>query len=63
VTTYAYIQDPEPHAPTTEEREHIDRFIAAFVAKKGGPPAGTWRVPRVGYCHFMRTRLHWLERP
>jgi hypothetical protein len=39
---------------TTEEREHVDRFVAAFVAKYGTPPAGNWRVPGVGYCSFFK---------
>jgi hypothetical protein len=46
-----YVQR-ENAEPTAEERERIDRFVAAFVAKKGGLPAGTWRVPGVGYCIF-----------
>jgi hypothetical protein len=37
-----------------EERAALDRFVAAFVAKKGLPPAGNWRVPGVGYCSFYK---------
>lgn len=47
------VQQPEPHPPTEAEREHIDRFVASFLAKKGVPPAGHWRVPGVGYCIFL----------
>jgi hypothetical protein len=54
MTTYVLVQDPEPHRPDEAEREHLDRFVAAFVAKKDGPPAGTWRVPGVGYCVFLK---------
>lgn len=39
---------------STEERECVDRFVAAFVLKKGLPPAGNWRVPGVGYCSFFK---------
>lgn len=39
---------------TPERRTAIERFLAAFVAKKGLPPAGEWRVPGVGYCFFVR---------
>jgi hypothetical protein len=64
VTTYVYPFDPGPsRKPSRGERKHIDRFVAAFVVKKGGPPAGTWRVPRVGYCHFLKIRIDHLEAP
>lgn len=49
-----YVMHPEPHAPTDDERQRIDSFVAAFVAKKGGPPAGHWKVPGVGYCVFYK---------
>jgi hypothetical protein len=63
-TTYVYPFDPgPPRTPSDAEREHIDRFVAAFVAKKGLPPAGSWRVPGVGYCHFFKTRIDHLEEP
>jgi len=42
--------------PTDEQRQQIDSFVAAFVAKKGLPPAGNWRVPGVGYCVFWKMR-------
>lgn len=45
---------PEAHEPTETEREHIDRFVASFLAKKGGPPAGHWKVPGVGYVVFHK---------
>jgi hypothetical protein len=49
---YVYVQGPPWHDPTPEERERIDRFVAAFLAKKGVAPVGDWRVPGVGYCSF-----------
>ena len=52
--TYAYVQGPPWHDRSPEEREHIDRFVAAFLAKKGVMPAGDWRVPGVGYCAFYK---------
>jgi hypothetical protein len=64
MTTYVYPFDPgPPRAPSDAERVHIDRFVAAFVVKKGLPPAGSWRVPGVGYCHFFKTRIERLEQP
>jgi hypothetical protein len=54
MTTYVLVQEPEPHRPDEAERSHIDRFVAAFLAKKALPPAGTWRVPGVGYCVFLK---------
>lgn len=54
-TTVVFIQ-ATGQMPTAEQQEHIDRFVAAFVAKKGGPPAGNWRVPGVGYCVFYLQR-------
>ena len=35
---------------TPAEGEAVTRFLASFVAKKGQPPAGEWRVPGVGYA-------------
>jgi hypothetical protein len=49
------------YRPSDEERAHIDRFVAAFVLKKNGPPAGHWKVPGVGYCVFLRSRVEHLE--
>jgi hypothetical protein len=40
MTTYVYLSEPVARKPTEEERKDIDRFVAAFVAKKGCPPAG-----------------------
>ena len=58
ITTYAYVVADAGARPVAEtERAALDAFIAAFVAKKGGPPAGHWRVPGVGYCVFLRTPL------
>lgn len=48
---YVYVQR-EDSTPSPEELVHINRFLAAFAAKKGGEPVGTWRVPRAGYCIF-----------
>jgi len=61
MTTYVYLSNP-PRSLTAQEREHVDRFVAAFVAKKGCSPAGHWRVPRVGYCVFIGYRMPHLER-
>lgn len=47
------VQQPEPHRPSPAELEHIDQFVASFLAKKGAPPAGHWKVPGVGYCVFL----------
>jgi hypothetical protein len=60
MTTYVYLSNP-PRKPTDDEQERIDRFLAAFIAKKGCPPAGHWRVPRVGYCVFLGHRMPHLE--
>jgi hypothetical protein len=38
--------------PTAEERAKLDAFVAAFLAKRGVAPTGTWRVPGVGYVIF-----------
>jgi hypothetical protein len=43
--------------PNEAQREHIDRFVAAFVLKKGTPPAGHWKVPGVGYVIFIKKVL------
>jgi hypothetical protein len=51
--TNAYLLK-EDRPLTDAEREHLDRFVAAFVAKRGLPPAGNWRVPGVGYCSFFK---------
>lgn len=51
-TTIVSVLDGGPHEPTADEQVFIDRFVAAFLAKKNGPPAGHWRVPGVGMCVF-----------
>ena len=57
-TTYAYVTTPEgAREVREEERAALDAFVSAFLAKKGVPPASTWRVPGVGYCLFLKTRL------
>ena len=52
-TTIVFVQE-RGAPPTAAEREHIDRFVAAFLAKKGVLPSGDWKVPGVGYCVFLR---------
>jgi hypothetical protein len=47
--------------PNAAEREHIDRFVAAFLLKKGCVPAGHWKVPRVGYCVFYLSPVPHLQ--
>lgn len=49
-----FVMHPEQHPPSDDERKLIDRFVSAFVAKKGTPPAGHWKVPGVGYCVFWK---------
>lgn len=61
MTTYVYLSGSKPRKLTEAERPALDRFVAAFVAKKGGPPAGHWKVPGVGYCVFLKTRVDHLE--
>jgi hypothetical protein len=58
MTTYVYVPtDSGARLPTAEEQQAVDRFVAAFMLKKGVPPASTWRVPGVGYCLFLKTPL------
>lgn len=59
VPTYPYVvTDDGPRRPTAEEQTALDRFVAAFLLKKGTPPAGSWRVPGVGYCIFYKQPLN-----
>jgi hypothetical protein len=51
------LTDGGSRAVSEEERPHLEAFLAAFLAKKGTPPAGHWRVPGVGYVVFLRTPL------
>jgi hypothetical protein len=59
--TYVYLSGSNPRKLREAERPALDRFVAAFVNKKGVSPAGHWKVPRVGYCVFLGTRLDHLE--
>lgn len=49
-----FVLAPVTHPPLAWERAYIDQFVATFVAKKGEPPAGHWKVPGVGYCVFYK---------
>jgi hypothetical protein len=50
---YVYVQGPPWHDPTPEEQKHIDRLVAAFLAKKGVTPVGDWRVSRRRLLLFL----------